>query len=96
LLIDEDEYKSPVFVEFDDDATRIWKKFVDILINDDKNEKRKRTAEYIELRNQMGQYMIDVPEKQIQAADLQETNGIYKINRKDIGILYEEEKGFVT
>jgi CRISPR-associated endonuclease/helicase Cas3 len=97
LLIDEDEYKLPVFVDFDDDATRIWKRFVDILINDDKNEKRKsRTAEYIELRNQMGQYMIDVREKEIQAADLQEINGIYKINRKDIGILYEKEKGFVT
>jgi hypothetical protein len=67
------------------------------IINEDKNEKRKsRTAEYIELRNQMGQYMIDVPEKQIQAADLQEINGIYKINSKNIGILYEEEKGFVT
>jgi CRISPR-associated endonuclease/helicase Cas3 len=96
LLIDEDEYKSPVFVEFDDDATRIWKKFVGILINNDKNKRRNRTAEYIELRNQMGQYMIDVPEKQIQAANLQEINGIYQINRKDIDIRYDEEKGFVT
>jgi len=97
LLIDENEYKLPVFVEFDDEATRIWNRFLDLSANNDKDKnKKRRTAQNIELRNQMGQYVIDVSEKEIKAANLQEINGVYKIENRDITRFYNEEKGFMV
>ncbi len=90
-LIDK-EYKMPVFVEFDDNATNIWNMFVKL--TEDMN--RKRTSESIQLRNDMEQYMIGVSEKDIETANLHDISGIYKINLVDIGILYDEEKGFVS
>ena len=96
LLIDENDYKLPVFVEFDDEAVRIWNKFLTLSANNDKDKnKKRRTAENLELRNQMGQYVIDVSEKEIRAADLMEFNGIFKIENKDITRFYDEEKGFM-
>jgi CRISPR-associated endonuclease/helicase Cas3 len=90
-LIDE-EYKMPVFVEFDDNAKTIWERFVKLA--EDKN--RKRTSESIQLRNEMEQYMIGVSEKDVQNVNLKESSGIYKINNSDIGRLYNEETGFVS
>lgn len=51
--------------------------------------------EVIQQRHQMEQYMIGVSEEDVQKAGLQETSGIYKISRADIGILYNEITGFV-
>jgi CRISPR-associated endonuclease/helicase Cas3 len=102
LLIDKNEYKLPVFVEFDNEAARIWNSFLNLSANNndkdkDKNKnKRKKTAESLELRNQMGQYLIDVSEKEINAANLQEINGIYRIDNRDIARFYDEEKGFMA
>jgi len=90
-LIDE-EYKLPVFVEFDDNAKSIWDRFVTLA--EDKN--RKRTSESIQLRNEMEQYMIGVSEKDVQTANLHDVSGIYKINYSDIGRLYDEETGFMS
>jgi CRISPR-associated endonuclease/helicase Cas3 len=89
-LIDE-EYKVPVFVEFDDDATKIWDNFLDLK---DSKEKPSRNK-IIETRNQMEQYMIGVSPQDIKASNLEEFHGIYKINNSDIGILYKEITGFV-
>ena len=97
LLIDENEFKLPVFVEFNDEAGRIWNKFLNLSANNDKDKnKKRRTAENLELRNQMGQYMIDVSEKEIKAADLLEFNGIFKIENRNITRFYNEEKGFTV
>ena len=38
--------------------------------------------------------MIGVSEKEVQAANLEEASGVYKINHVDIGILYDEIIGF--
>ena len=86
------EFKMPVFVEYDENAITVWKRFVKLA--DDK--KRKRTSESIQLRNEMEQYMIGVSEKDIQTANLHDVSGIYKINHNDIGILYDEERGFMS
>lgn len=89
-LIDE-EYKAPVFVEFDDDATKIWNIFLDL-----KNSKERPSRnKIIETRNQMEQYMIGVSPQDIKASNLEEFHGIYKINNSDIGLLYKEITGFV-
>ena len=97
LLIDENEYKLPVFVEFDDEAARIWNRFLNLSASNDKDKnKERRSAENLELRNQMGQYMIDVSEKEIKAANLQEFNGVYEIENRNIARFYNEEKGFMV
>jgi len=47
-------YKLPVFVELDEDAINIWKRFLNISpTNNNENGKKIRTAENIDLRNQM-------------------------------------------
>jgi len=90
-------YKLPVFVELDEDAINIWKRFLNIsATNNNENGKKIRTAENIDLRNQMGQYIIDIAEKEIQKAGLQETCGIYRIPFDDISQLYDPEKGFTV
>jgi CRISPR-associated endonuclease/helicase Cas3 len=90
-LIDQ-EYKVPVFVEFDEDAVRIWNRFVE---SSDPEARRLSRNEVIQQRNQMEQYMIGVSDLDVQKAGLQETSGIYKIDQADIGILYNEITGFV-
>ena len=89
-LIDQ-EFKFPVFVEFDKDAIRIWNRFVETHQQD---ERRPSRNEIIQQRHEMEQYMIGVSERDIQRSNLQETFGIYKINHEDIGILYDETTGF--
>jgi hypothetical protein len=86
-LIDKD-YKIPVFVEIDMEAKRIWQDFINPT---SLSPRMKRN----EKRHQMEQYMIAVSEKNVQMANLVETSGVYKIERKDIGILYNEITGFV-
>jgi CRISPR-associated endonuclease/helicase Cas3 len=53
-LLDEDSYKLPLFVEFDEDAIQIWEKYL-ALSRVENNNKARRTAESIQLRNAMGQ-----------------------------------------
>lgn len=93
LIVDED-YKSPLFVEFDDQARMIWERFVSF---NKKNVdgKRKRFSETIQLRNDMEQYTIAVLEKELKKSDVQVIDNIYKINKEDIGRFYDKEKGFL-
>ena len=90
-LIDEGDFKVPVFVEFDNDARMIWERFVNL-----RETERKKSSELIQLRHDMEHYMIDVRENEVQEAGLQIVNEIYKIDYQDIGVVYEEEKGFIS
>jgi CRISPR-associated endonuclease/helicase Cas3 len=91
-LIDQ-EFKFPVFVEFDEDSIKIWNRFVET----SQPEARKPSRnEIIQQRNEMEQYMIGVSELDIERSNLQETSGVYKINHADIGVLYDEITGFVS
>jgi CRISPR-associated endonuclease/helicase Cas3 len=92
VLIDE-EFKVPVFVEFDDDALRIWNRFVE---TNQPDTNRPDRSEIIQLRNEMEQYMIGVSRDHVQRLNLEETSGIFKINHTDIGILYDEITGFIN
>jgi CRISPR-associated endonuclease/helicase Cas3 len=91
-LIDQ-EFKFPVFVEFDAEAINVWNRFIET--NQSETRKPSRN-EIIQQRHAMEQYMIGVSELNIQKSNLQETFGIYKINHADIGILYDEITGFMT
>jgi CRISPR-associated endonuclease/helicase Cas3 len=92
VLIDE-EFKVPVFVEFDEDALRIWNRFVE---TNQPDTNRPSRSEIIQLRNEMEQYMIGVSRDDVQRLNLEETSGIFKINHTDIGILYDEISGFIN
>jgi CRISPR-associated endonuclease/helicase Cas3 len=94
-LLDEDLYKLPLFVEFDQDAIEIWEKYL-ALSKVENNNKARRTSESIQLRNEMGQYMIDVNQHQVYLANLKDVGGIFKIDNSNIGRLYDKEKGFVS
>jgi CRISPR-associated endonuclease/helicase Cas3 len=91
-LIDQ-EFKVPVFVEFDENAIKIWKKFVEI---SQLEARRPSRSEIIQQRHEMEQYMIGVSELDIKRSNLQETSGVYKIDHEVIGILYNEITGFIS
>ena len=83
----EDDFKAPVFVEFDQKAINIWDRFVNLL----STESRKPTRnEIIQIRHEMEQYMIAVSNEEVKAAQLDEISGIYSIGR-----LYDEITGFI-
>ena len=91
-LIDQ-EFKFPVFVEFDEDAIKIWNRFVESCQPEARKPSRN---EIIQQRYEMEQYMIGVSELDIDRSNLKEISGIYKINHEDIDILYDEITGFET
>jgi CRISPR-associated endonuclease/helicase Cas3 len=94
-ILDEDLYKLPLFVEFDEDAVAVWQKYL-ALSKVENNNKARRTAESIQLRNAMGQYMIDVNQHEVYLANLKDVGGIFKINNEDISRYYDREKGFIN
>ena len=86
-LIDQD-YRLPVFVEIDEDASKVWHDFVNLTSSSPKSMKN-------EIRHQMEQYMIGVSEKDVEILSLEVASDIYKVDRKDIGNFYNETIGFV-
>ena len=90
-LIDQ-QFKVPVFIEFDEDAVKIWKNFVDTT----EPTTTPRRTELIRIRHDMEQYMIGVSETEIQKSNLQVISGIYKVNHHEIDIFYDEITGFIS
>lgn len=88
-LIEEHE-KVPVFVEFDDNAVSIWKKYLDLA----ESERKKRDT-ILQIRRDMQNYMINISEKDKNSKGLEEVNGIYKINISNISEYYDEVTGFI-
>jgi CRISPR-associated endonuclease/helicase Cas3 len=95
LILDEGHYKLPVFIEFDQEATEIWEKYIALSKVDDNQKKTRRTAESVKLRNEMGQYMIDINMTEVYTIKLHDIGGIYRIKNEDIHEYYDKEKGFV-
>jgi hypothetical protein len=87
----EDQNKVPVFVEFDEDAIDIWKRFVSLMLTDSKKPSR---SKLIQIRYEMEQYMIGVSEKDVEAVGLEQHSGIYRISHQDVGLIYNEITGF--
>ena len=87
-----DQFKIPVFVEFDRDAINIWKRFDNLLSNESKKPTR---SEVIQIRHEMEQYRIAITPKQAEAANLRDKSGIYRIDHEDIDRLYDEITGFM-
>jgi CRISPR-associated endonuclease/helicase Cas3 len=89
-LINE-SYKVPVFVEFDEQATQIWQRFVNLM--DIANGRPSRTN-FLQIKNAMEQYMIGISEDDVNAAGLEQVSGIFKIDIAEIERLYDEIIGF--
>jgi hypothetical protein len=49
----------------------------------------------IQIRYQIEQYVIHISERDIQALNLKETFGIYKVNNSEIRILYDEQQALL-
>jgi hypothetical protein len=71
-LIDQ-EFKLPVFVEFDEDAIKIWSRFVE---TSQQETIRPSRNEIIQQRHQMEQYMIGVSELDIATAIADKSRGV--------------------
>ncbi|HJT85026.1 MAG TPA: CRISPR-associated helicase Cas3' [Nitrososphaeraceae archaeon] len=90
-LIDQ-EFKEPVFIEYDDEATSIWNEFLSIFNNS--NKKINSRSQILRIRHLMEQYMISVSRDDINRFGLQENFGIYKVDKKDINEIYNNITGF--
>jgi CRISPR-associated endonuclease/helicase Cas3 len=88
VLIDERE-KVPVFVEYDNNATHIWEKYLKLAESDKKSRELILTT-----RRAMQEYMINISEKDKEKASLKEVNGIYIIPNADLSRYYREDIGF--
>jgi len=77
-LIDE-QGKVSVFVEFDDNAVAIWKRFLSLAESD-----RKSRTEILKVRRDMAGYMINISEKEKDRKKFQDVNGIYKIGMENL------------
>ncbi len=88
-LIDEQD-KVSVFVEFDDKAVSIWKRFLSLAESD-----RKSRAEILAVRREMAGYMINISEKEKDRKGFQDVNGIYKISMENLVEHYDKYVGFI-
>jgi CRISPR-associated endonuclease/helicase Cas3 len=88
VLIDEQE-KVPVFVEYDNNASSIWEKYLELAESDKKSRELILTT-----RRSMQQYMINISERDKEKASLEEVNGIYRIPYANISRYYREDIGF--
>jgi CRISPR-associated endonuclease/helicase Cas3 len=90
-LIDQ-EFKEPVFIEYDEEATKIWENFLNIF--DNPNQNLSSRSQILNLRHLMEQYIISVSKDSINRFNLQEKFRIYKVDKKDINEVYNVVTGF--
>jgi CRISPR-associated endonuclease/helicase Cas3 len=90
-LIDQ-EFKEPVFIEYDNEATSIWKEFLNIFNAPDQNFINRNKI--LNVRHLMEQYMISVSKEDIKKFGLKENFGIYKVDKENINEVYNIITGF--
>jgi len=89
-LIEEDYPKVDVFVELDDKAAEIWKKYQDL--QSEKNH-LERTKKYLKIKKDFSDYLISAPEKFAHSL-VAENSDIGYISRNELPNYYDEETGF--
>ncbi|WP_304125730.1 CRISPR-associated helicase Cas3' [Methanosphaera cuniculi] len=91
-LIEENIQKIDIFIEQDEEATEIWKKYQQIQQNNElKNYDKKR--EYKKIQNQFKNYIISVDSKKIGTTP--EENGIFYVPKEDLERKYDKQTGFI-
>ena len=92
-LIKEDYYKVDVFVEINNKAKEVWKKYRGI---GEEKGPFKRKKEFLKIKKDFYDYVISVPEKFRNQVGFDEKIGIGYISKTEIeqGINYNQETGF--
>jgi len=92
-LIREEHYKADVFVELDDEAEEVWKKYQEIITNKELKgfEKRK---EFLRIKKRFYDYVISVDKKKAEKVMIEPYLGY--IGREDIPQYYDRETGYIT
>lgn len=92
-LIEEKIEKIDVFIELDDDATKIWKQYQEIRENKKlKNYDKKR--EYKKIQNHLRNYIISVDTKKLGTTPQEDK--IFFISKEDIERKYDKQTGFIS
>jgi CRISPR-associated endonuclease Cas3-HD len=92
-LIEKDYPEVDVFIELDDNAKRIWRKYQAIRAEKDPSKRKK---EFLEIKKDFYDYIISVPQKYKNQVGLDEEVGIGYISKTEIdqGKGYDPETGF--
>ena len=92
-LIKEEHYKADVFVELDDEAEEIWKKYQEIITNKELKgfEKRK---EFLRIKKRFYDYVISADKKKAEKVMVEPYLGY--IGREDIPQYYDRETGYIS
>jgi CRISPR-associated endonuclease/helicase Cas3 len=89
-LIEEDYPKVDVFVEVDDDAAEIWKKYREL--QSEKNH-LERTKKYLKIKRAFSEYLISAPEKFAHNLVVEDSDIGY-ISKEELHNYYEHDTGF--
>ena len=90
-LIESDMDKADVFVEINDEAEEVWKKYKEIINN--KELKGFKKNEFLKIKRRFYDYVISVDKRKINPAILENENIGY-IPKEDIEKYYDKETGF--
>jgi len=92
-LIKEDYFKVDIFVEFDEEATKVWIRYQKII---EIKEHRKRKQEFLRIRRKFYSYVISVLLERAKLNLPPKVSGIMFISRDQLDEFYDIETGFKT
>lgn len=87
----EDQSDSSLYVEIDENTSRIWERYVRIL--ESKSSGLERKEEFLRMRGDFYNYVINV--RAGETSGLKEINGFYHISLPKISSFYDENTGFI-
>lgn len=90
VLIEEDFYKSDVFIEIDDDAKKVWQEYINIWQLKDVFDRKKA---FDELKAEFYSYVISVPIKENTPCI---EKGFYYVSNTNLKDFYDIEFGYKT
>jgi len=88
VIIEEVPSRS-VFVEFDEKAMKVWKKYGSLEGEMNRNQKREK---FLEIKNDLYDYVINIPEKY--AGAIPKSKGFWFIGNDQIERFYDKRTGF--
>lgn len=90
-LIEDNQPECDVFIELDDNASKIWRRYLDIQGIQDLFERKKK---FLEIKKEFYEYVISIPPKDAKSiVDTQ--HGINRIPKCDVNDYYDSIVGFI-
>lgn len=93
-LIEEKDQKIDIFVELDDEATKIWRQYQETV--EKIRDLRKRKQRFLEIRGKFYSYVISVFTQKASKNLPPEVSGIRFISRNQLNEYYDLETGYTT